>query len=206
MEQFSTEEQQVEAIKQFWKENGVAIVIGAVIGLGGLWGWRYYNEQAIQAKEATSKGYEQVITALDASDDGFSKVSQFIEANNDSSYSLFAALQLAKKAVDVKDYAEAAKQLTWANNHATDTNLKNIVGLRLARIQIQQQQYDEALATLDGINDESFAANVAEVKGDVYSRQGKIDQARAAYSLAIEKNAGSPLLQVKLDNLAAVSA
>ena len=43
MEQFATEEQQVEAIKRFWKEHGTAIIVGAALGLGGLWGWRYYS-------------------------------------------------------------------------------------------------------------------------------------------------------------------
>ena len=38
MEQYETEEQQVEAIKRFWKENGLSLVIGALLGLGGLLG------------------------------------------------------------------------------------------------------------------------------------------------------------------------
>ena len=54
VEQFATEEQQVEAIKRFWKENGVAIIIGAALGLSALWGWRYYSESQIIAKEAAS--------------------------------------------------------------------------------------------------------------------------------------------------------
>ncbi|MGU3844696.1 YfgM family protein, partial [Vibrio diabolicus] len=44
MELYDTEEQQVEAIKDWWKENGKAVIIGAVVGLGGLFGWRYYQD------------------------------------------------------------------------------------------------------------------------------------------------------------------
>ncbi|PAR85254.1 YfgM family protein, partial [Vibrio cholerae] len=44
MELYDTEEQQVEAIKDWWKENGKAVIFGAVIGLGGLFGWRYYQD------------------------------------------------------------------------------------------------------------------------------------------------------------------
>ena len=33
MEIYSTEEQQVDAIKQFWKDYGTSIVVGAVVGL-----------------------------------------------------------------------------------------------------------------------------------------------------------------------------
>ena len=68
MEHYETEEQQVEAIKRFWKENGTAIIVGAVLGLGGLWGWRYYNDEQIAAKEQASAAFESQTAALLAED------------------------------------------------------------------------------------------------------------------------------------------
>ncbi|AGH45899.1 TPR-like domain-containing protein [Paraglaciecola psychrophila 170] len=59
MEQYETEEQQVEAIKRFWKENGLSLVIGALLGLGGLLGWRYYNDSQIEAKEQASFAFRK---------------------------------------------------------------------------------------------------------------------------------------------------
>ena len=41
IEGYETEEQQVEAIKKWWKANGNTLIIGAVVGLAGLWGWRF---------------------------------------------------------------------------------------------------------------------------------------------------------------------
>ena len=64
MELYDTEEQQVEAIKDWWKENGKAVIIGAVVGLGGLFGWRYYQDSVIQASEAASQSYTTVMNAL----------------------------------------------------------------------------------------------------------------------------------------------
>ena len=64
MEQFATEEQQVEAIKRFWKDNGTAIIIGAVLGLGGLWGWRYYSDSQLEAKAQASVEYQQAVETL----------------------------------------------------------------------------------------------------------------------------------------------
>ena len=61
MEQFATEEQQVEAIKRFWKEHGTAIIVGAALGLGGLWGWRAYSEAQIETKEAASVAYQNAV-------------------------------------------------------------------------------------------------------------------------------------------------
>ncbi|WP_416305378.1 YfgM family protein [Neptunicella sp. SCSIO 80796] len=205
MESFSTEEQQVEAIKRFWKENGTAIILGAVIGLGGLWGWRYYNEQQIAGREAASSQYEQLLGKLDSNDKGFTEAAEFIKQNPDNSYALLTALQLAKKAVDSKDFAEAQKQLQWASEHAENAAVKGTIQIRLARVQSEQQQLDEALATLSTVESSAFSATVEEVKGDVLVKQGKIDQARSAYSQSLELNANNPLLQLKLDNLAATS-
>ncbi len=64
MEQFATEEQQVEAIKRFWKEHGTAIIVGAALGLGGLWGWRAYSEAQIENKEAASVAYQNAVEAF----------------------------------------------------------------------------------------------------------------------------------------------
>jgi len=44
MEIYNNDEQQAEAIKNWIKENGRAVLLGAAIGLVGMFGWRYYNE------------------------------------------------------------------------------------------------------------------------------------------------------------------
>ncbi|GAL21617.1 Mlr7403 protein [Vibrio maritimus] len=74
MELYDSEEQQVEAIKDWWKENGKAVVLGVVVGLGGLFGWRYYQDSVVQAQEAASEQYSKavesmVVSGVDASAD-----------------------------------------------------------------------------------------------------------------------------------------
>ena len=54
MADYETEEQQVEALKNWWKENGTAVITGAALGIAALSGWRgweWYQEK--QAKEAS---------------------------------------------------------------------------------------------------------------------------------------------------------
>lgn len=203
MEQFSTEEQQVEAIKRFWKENGAAIVIGAVLGLGGLWGWRYYNDQQIAEKEAASVSYQQAVDAIQTSAEGFGQASDFVAQYSDSGYATLAAFQLAKEAVERSDLAEAEKQLTFAAQNSDDPALASMAQLRLARVQLEQEQFDAAMTTLEGVEQEAFAAQISELKGDIYARQAMFDKARAAYSAALEENANNPMLKMKMDNLAA---
>jgi predicted negative regulator of RcsB-dependent stress response len=202
MEQFATEEQQVEAIKRFWKENGMAIAIGAVLGLGGLWGWRYYNQDQINTKEQASLAYQQAVDALAADASGYTTVVNFIKDAPNSGYAALAEFQLAKEAVERSDLPEAAKQLSSAAANTQSSTIRNIANIRLARVQVELEQLDQALATLALVTDEAFTSQVQEGKGDVYVRQQLFDKARAAYSAALEKNATNSVLKMKLDNLA----
>ena len=97
MDVYTTEEQQVEAIKKWWKENGKAVVIGAIIGLGGLYGWRYYQAEQDQQMERASDAYVQVVEAMTTKQaDADSIANQFV-VENDSAYADLIELQLAKK-------------------------------------------------------------------------------------------------------------
>lgn len=201
MEQFATEEQQVEAIKGFWKEHGTAIIVGAALGLGGLWGWRYYSDAQIESRETASVAYQEAVQSLDA-ENGVANVEAFIAANKDSGYASVASLVAAKQAVDAGNLDSAASHLNHVATFAENDQLKSLASVRLARVQIEMNQLDAALSTLGNIESDAFSAEVSELKGDVYQLQNKIDDARLAYSAALEENANNPLLQMKIDNLA----
>ncbi|WP_339725242.1 tetratricopeptide repeat protein [uncultured Paraglaciecola sp.] len=202
MEQYETEEQQIEAIKRFWKENGVALVIGAFLGLGGLLGWRYYNDSQIAAKEQASFAYEKASEELIKGEVGFSKAKTFIDAHSDTGYAMLMALEMAQQAIERKDLAEAAKQLEFVASNAKLSAIQSVAQLRLARVQIEQGELDLALKSADKITDEAFKGQSQEVKGDVYQAQQLFDKARAAYSAALETNSRDIILKMKLDNLA----
>lgn len=199
MEQFATEEQQVEAIKRFWRENGLAIAVGVVLGVGGLYGWRYYNDTQIAEKEAASKSYELVTATLTA--DNTEKAQAFIE-NNDSGYSILTALQLAKLSVEKGELEKAAGHLKFVADNASDAAIKSVANLRLARVQNALSQFDEAMASLTLVTQDAFAAQVDEIKGDIYVNQEQFDDAKKAYNDSLKINANNQLVKMKLDNLA----
>lgn len=197
-----TEEQQVEQIKAWWKENGKAVVLGAVIGLGGLYGWRYYQSEVQAAKEQASDAYTQVINRLESGQaDAVADVQAFITAHESSQYSVLAALQLAKAQVKAGELDAAAQQLSWAIGNTQDEAILPIAQTRLARIYAEQQKFDQALAELDKVTASSWQAKVAELRGDVLLQQGDSVAAREAYVSAQQLGA-SPALQIKLDDLA----
>jgi len=200
-----TEEQQVEAIKKFWADNGNSIIAGLALGLAGFVGFNWFKEHKLEQEIATADAYESVIELAGKDDGAFtSKGEAFISENAGSSYSTFTALALAKDAADKKDWEATAKHLNAAISNASDNGIKAIATLRLARVQVQLEQFDKALATLSATLPESFKAQVEEVKGDTYLKQGKPELARNAYQAAIDASgeAGNPVLQMKLDDLA----
>ncbi len=203
MELYDTEEQQVEAIKDWWKENGKAVIIGAVVGLGGLFGWRYYQDSVIQASEAASQSYTTVMNALQTKGaDAQADIQAFIDSNEVKEYSVLAALQLAKVQVDAKDLSAALEQLKWAQSNTKDAALSPLISYRIARIEAEMGNFDAANAELDKVTDAAWTGRIAEQRGDIALRQGDKEAAYAVYTEAQQAADASPTLQMKLDDLA----
>ncbi|MCW8956189.1 MAG: tetratricopeptide repeat protein, partial [Gammaproteobacteria bacterium] len=57
---YETEEQQVEALKRWWKENGKLIITGLTLGLALVVGVRFYNQYVNERAEAASYLFDQV--------------------------------------------------------------------------------------------------------------------------------------------------
>ncbi|MBU2917866.1 tetratricopeptide repeat protein [Psychrosphaera sp. F3M07] len=208
MEVYSTEEQQVEAIKSFWKENGTQIVLGAALGLGGFSAWNWYVDNQIAEQEAASAQYEEFIKVSQSenanSESVESELKAFTAAYGESGYGVFVQLLAAKQAVTDGKFELAATNLTTALSLTDSVSLKDLVSLRLARIQSELQQYDAALKTLTSVKSKGYEVRVAELTGDVYLAQGNKDKARMSYQSAADNGGleGNNLLKMKLDDLA----
>lgn len=206
----STEEQQVERIKEFWKEHGKGIVAGAIIGFGLFYGWRYYDAQTQLAQETASAQYEQLATQVAESDDesaALAQIQAFVEQQDETIYTDLAAFQLAQRAVNNDDLATAVSALQQVRDSSGSEAFKALASLRQARVLMAQEQYDAALQALNSSNfPASYQALTAELKGDIYLAQGNDGEARSAYQQAVDAGqSASPVLQMKLDNLASAS-
>ncbi|MGR5175922.1 YfgM family protein [Vibrio parahaemolyticus] len=203
MELYDSEEQQVEAIKDWWKENGKAVVLGVVVGLGGLFGWRYYQDSITQAQEAASEQYTKAIESIAAKGtDASADVQAFIDSSKESEYSVLAALQLAKVQVEAGELDKALVQLQWAQSNTKDAAITPLVTYRIARLMAETGNNDGAQAELSKISDKAWAGRVAELRGDIAIREGNRDAAYTAYTEAQQAQDASQGLQIKLDDLA----
>lgn len=83
-----------------------------------------------------------------------------------------------------------------------DAALKPLLTFRVARLQAEQGQFDDALTQLTSIQEKSWAGRVAELRGDILMRKGDSAAAYAAYTEAQQAEDASQTLQMKLDDLA----
>ncbi len=209
MEIYQTEEQQVEAIKGFWQKNGNAIIAGLVIGFAGFIGFNVYKDDKLAKEMTVSDSYQNLIESADKNPDSFiASGEKFVAENKESNYATLTALGLAKQAASHEDWTQVEKYLSTAITNSKDAGIKAIATLRLARVQIQLDKVDAALATLNNSVEnplpKSFKSSIEEIKGDAYLLQDKKDLARVAYQEAIAATAGqaNQVLQMKLDDLA----
>jgi predicted negative regulator of RcsB-dependent stress response len=200
MERYETEEQQVEAIKGFWKENGTAIIVGVGLGLAGLFGWQQYNDMVIEDKEAQSITFQSVLEGID-SEDGMLKAEAFTKENSDSGYALLTSLVAAQKAVENKDFEAAKLHLNMAISNSPNVAIADLAKIRLARVESQLGDTISALATLDSVQSLSYIDQVQEVKGDIYVATKEFDKAKEAYDAVLAEQPQNRIVEMKLSNL-----
>lgn len=201
MEVYSTEEQQVEAIKRWLKENGKSTAASIILVLAAVGGWQYYQKSVQAEKEQVSLAYTQAVEKLNTDMSEASAVTDFIKANDASEYAVMAAMELAKVYVDHSKLDEAVEQLIWAEKNTQDEMLSALIHSRLARIYAQQKAYEKANEELSLITAKAWQGRVAELKGDFLLRQGDAEAARIEYIKAQELGV-TGTIQMKIDDLA----
>ncbi len=212
MDVYRTEEEQVEALKKWWEDNGKSIIFGIVIGLGAVFGWRSWQDHKITQAEAASELYQSILASLRNENAGQAQdpAMEIINNYNGTGYAVFARLTLAKLAVEEDDYESAVQHLEQALDKNDEGTLGLAIRLRLARAHLALQQYDQALARLDVKNRQQYAASYDELRGDILAqsgdRQGAIEAYNRALAAAQSQSADTSVLQMKMNDLGAGSA
>jgi predicted negative regulator of RcsB-dependent stress response len=201
------EQEQIDALKQFWKQYGgliIALVVAALVAFGGVTGWKHYQRAKAEDASALFMKLEEANRKNDVGD--VRKIGgELMDKYPSTPYGPMAALLTARTNYDSGDAATAATQLQWAIDKAGDDETAAMARLRLAGIRLDEKKFDEALKLLDVKHSEPLVPLYADLRGDVLVAQGKTDEARAAYKLSLEKSAATSsyrnLVQIKLDAL-----
>ena len=198
------EEQEINQLKDWWKENGKTIIVAFILGVGGMFGWRYWQaHQAEQIAQASAQYDALIYSAQQDEQVKKANIEQFVQANSKTAYAVFALLVEAKKETEKQDFAAAEVNLNQALTQSQDEVLTSIVALRLSAVQFQLGQLDNALTTLNQVKGESFDARKAILTGDIQVAKG--DKVAAKNSFEQAQQSGSQLEQqvakMKLNNL-----
>lgn len=204
MEIYENENDQVDAIKRFFAENGKALAVGVILGVGALVGWRYWNSHQTESARAASLSYQTVVSSLSAGKAENLSAAEKFAADNKNTYGALASMELAQQFVDQNQLEKAAAQLQQGLAATSDENLNAVITLRLARVQVQLKQADTALKTLDSVKGEGWAAIVADLRGEALLSKGDKQGARSAWEAGVKSNASpalSEMMQMKINNL-----
>ena len=198
------EEQEINQLKAWWKENGKAIIVAFVLGVGGMFGWRYWQVYQTNQIIEASAGYEALVYGAEQNSAAQKvKLTEFVQANSKTSYAVFALLNEAKNAVARKDFIAASTALEQALAQSQDEILTSLAAVRLSAVQFQSGQLDNALSTLNQVKSASFNARKALLSGDIQLAKGDQAAAKSSFEQALQN--GSPLerqaAQMKLNNL-----
>ncbi|MEM6300989.1 MAG: tetratricopeptide repeat protein [Pseudomonadota bacterium] len=190
MESYRTEEEQVEALKKWWDENGRTTLIGVALALGLGFGWQAWQQNQQQAQDNASALYQQMLQALSTAEEtspdaGKELATQIKDEYRGSTYAQFAALHLARLAVYDDDLAGAERELRWVLTMAeVGGEIHQTAQLRLARVAAAQGDTGGALTMLQAAESE-FVTSYAQARGDILLADGREQEALLAYQSAL---------------------
>jgi predicted negative regulator of RcsB-dependent stress response len=213
VESYLSEKEQWEAIKGWFRENGLWIVAGIAVGALGIGGWRWWDSHLDQVGREASGKYEQMLTSLGRGDrtEALVLLGDLEHNYSSSPYVDQGKLAAAGVYVNVNELDKANTELQAVIQHSKDPHLVLLARLRLARVQIAQQKPDDALATLNGVEPGAFASRFHEVRGDANYAKGDKAGALTEYRAARGMDMGSgvtdtSLLDLKISDLVADAA
>lgn len=214
MAELRTEEEQVEALKNWWKENGRSLLLAIVVALAGVLGWQGWQKRVEAQATNASITYQELVDAVLALRSAPDADAQRTTANHlaetlkgdfsDSGYAVLGALLMAKVQVDSGETEKALAGLTWVMENSEVEELKQLAILRAARIKLAQGDAAAANDLLESGDKGYFTAAHEELLGDTLLSLGDKAEARKAYdkALAVAAPQAKAILQMKRDDLA----
>jgi len=208
VEIYETEEEQVAALKDWWKANGSSVISGVVAAVVIVGGWNFWQNYQKDKMLQASTVYEQLLKAnVEKTTDSVEKIAEkLVSTHGNTAYGSYALLFQAKVKVEANDLVAAESLLQQAMDTSSDDEVKHVARGRLVRVLMAQAKYEQGLQVIANVDQAKlggFEGIYDELKGDLYVAMSRIGEARTAYQSALKSGKSSPLLQFKLDDLTA---
>ncbi len=201
------EQEQVDALRAWWKQYGTWVIVAVVVALLGFAGMQFWKKHQTEQSAEAAKLFTEVERQTLSNDPKRvnDAVAALVDKFGDTAYAPRAQLVAAQVNLQMRDAARAKTQLQWVIEHAREAGLQDTARLKLAALLLDEKDYDGAMKLLNAAHPEAFTGLYADLKGDVLSAQGKVEEARQAYKQALDKVEPSSmyrsLIQLKLDGL-----
>jgi predicted negative regulator of RcsB-dependent stress response len=207
VDELLSEKEQIEQIRQWWKENGAWVVGGLVLGLALLVGWNSWQSYVKTRAEEASSLYEQVRveTAAGNTDKASELTAELRSDFAATPYADQASLELARLLVERGNLDEAAAALEFVVSANDDPQMSLVARARLAQVRMQQGKFDEAVEALKVDDAGAFAPRFNELRGDIAVARGDLETARNEYEAVLSNLDAGPVnrevVEIKLNDL-----
>lgn len=212
MDNYRTDEEQVEALKRWWEKNGKLVIVFGILFIGGVIGGRVWMDFKQTTTGKASAEYDLMMQEMQVknAESAMRRGATLMEQHKDSPYANLAALAVAKMEVEKGDFSAAGLRLKWVMDNSADANISHIARLRLIRVLLEEGKLDEALGHSNVAESGKFKPEYDMLKGDIHVSKGQLDLARSAYQAALGGEGLSPqtsaMLKLKLDDLGGASS
>lgn len=185
MADFLTDEEQAERIQKAWRDYGVIIVLSVILGIGGVVGWNFFQDHLANQRQEAADLFAEFESARGLMGPVDELAQSIEEQYPNSSYRMFVFLYKAKDAADENNWEESLGLLEQAYALADDKTYRDMIGLRIARVEFQLDRLEDALASVIQIG-EGYELSALELKGDIYRAQEDYENAASSYEEAAE--------------------
>lgn len=188
MAQYASDEEQLEALKAWWRENARSVIAGVVLAAAGVGGWQAWQWHVDSQTQGASAVYSHIENELPMGDR--TTIIERAETLRDdyagTEYAALGALAAARASVRDGDLGAAAEWLAWVRDNADADSLRTLARTRHARVLAEEGEHERALELVAGDAPAGWVGVYAEIRGDILSAQGDYTAAADAYDAALD--------------------
>lgn len=158
--------------------------------------WNYLNNKENSQLKITEIIYQKIESTIN-------NIQEIVFRKNNIDYVL-DMMELSKALLEVNKIDEAIEKIMHALESTTDTNIKSMLNIRIARMYLQTNQSDLAIQYLEKINRETWLPVKYHLIGEVMLINGDIQKAKQAWKKSIEYDKYNNMREImlaKINNL-----